>query len=84
MKFHSLFLVVMTMAAQTNIAVRADDQLLYLASTPDKNIVAYEIDDDSGLLRQKFEVALPGNGGAMAFSPDGPGRQCRRRGHLPP
>ena len=70
MKVHLSLLAVLTMAVQANNTARADDQLLYLASTPDKNIVAYAIDDDSGLLSQKFEVALPGNGGAMAFSPD--------------
>ena len=45
-------------------------QLLYLASTADKTIVAYEIDKDTGGLTQRFSVELPGNGGAMAFSPD--------------
>ncbi len=46
-------------------------QLLYLASTKGKTIVAYDVDDTSGKLTRRFAVELPGNGGPMAFSPDG-------------
>jgi 6-phosphogluconolactonase len=58
----------LTMATPQDPA-SADDQFLYLASTKDKNIVAYKIDEASGLLTEQFSVDLPGNGGAMAFSP---------------
>ena len=63
----TLLLIAMTIPTQST---SANDQLLYLASTADKTIVAYNIDDDSGLLTKKFSVDLPGNGGSMAFSPD--------------
>lgn len=57
------------------IAIGAVDQtraaqLLYLASTQDKTIVAYEVDDATGKLAKKFSVDLPGHAGPMAFSPD--------------
>ncbi|MBP85313.1 MAG: hypothetical protein CMJ64_01130 [Planctomycetaceae bacterium] len=45
-------------------------QLLYLASTQDKTIVAYELNAGSGDLTKKFSVDLPGNAGPMAFSPN--------------
>lgn len=45
-------------------------QLLYLASTQEKTIVAYEIDSDTGALTKKFGVDLPGNAGPLALSPD--------------
>ncbi len=45
-------------------------QLLYLASTKDKTIVAYAVDGASGKLTKKLSVDLPGNAGPMAFSPD--------------
>lgn len=51
-------------------AARATEQLLYLASIEDKSITAYHVDAATGGLERKFRVELPGNGGAMAFSPD--------------
>lgn len=45
-------------------------QLLYLSSTRDKNITAYDVDAKTGELTKKFVVDLPGSGGAMCFSPD--------------
>ena len=45
-------------------------QLLYLASTQEKTIVAYEIDEPAGSLTKRFSVNLPGNLGPLAFSPD--------------
>lgn len=69
MKRPLLLLVALAMASQQDPAA-ANDQFLYLASTKDKTIVAYEIDRNSGLLTQRFSVDLPGNGGGMAFSPD--------------
>lgn len=45
-------------------------QLLYLASTKDKTIVAYEVNNETGQLTKKFSVDLPGNAGPMAFSPN--------------
>jgi 6-phosphogluconolactonase len=44
-------------------------QLLYLASTQEKTIVAYEVNPATGRLTKKFSVDLPGNAGPMAFSP---------------
>jgi 6-phosphogluconolactonase len=44
-------------------------QLLYLASTQDKTIVAYDVNNDTGELTKKFSIDLPGNAGPMAFSP---------------
>jgi len=44
-------------------------QLLYLASIQDKSIVAYEVNDDTGKLDDKFRVEVPGNPGPLAFSP---------------
>ena len=45
-------------------------QFLYLASTQDKSIVAYRVNDDTGELTKTSSVDLPGNAGPMAFSPD--------------
>ena len=45
-------------------------QLLYLASTENKNIVAYQVDPKTGKLTPWFSVDLPGNTGPMAYSPD--------------
>jgi len=45
-------------------------QLLYLASTQDKTIVAYEVDGATGQLTSKYRIDLPGNPGPLAFSPD--------------
>lgn len=51
-------------------AIVQADQLLYLASTKDKSIVAYSVDNRSGKLQRKFQVELPGNAGPLTFSPD--------------
>ena len=69
MRIPPLFLLTLAMTIPTQTS-SADDQVLYLASTADKTIVAYDIDGKSGHLTKNFSVALPGNGGAMAFSPD--------------
>jgi 6-phosphogluconolactonase len=45
-------------------------QVIYLASTQAKTIVAYEMNEQTGVLTQKSSTALPGNAGPMAFSPD--------------
>ena len=45
-------------------------QLLYLASTQEKTIVAYEVNDETGALTAKFSNDLPGNAGPLTFSPD--------------
>lgn len=45
-------------------------QLLYLASIEEKNIVAFDLDEETGKLTKKFSVELPGNAGPMAFSPN--------------
>jgi len=45
-------------------------QLLYLASTQEKTITAYHVNEDTGDLKRSFTVTLPGNAGAMAFSSD--------------
>ena len=45
-------------------------QLLYLASIKDKNIVAYQVNAETGELKQRFQIDLPGNPGPLAFSPD--------------
>jgi 6-phosphogluconolactonase len=46
------------------------EQLLYLASTQEKTVVAYAIENDTGALTKRFSVDLPGNAGPLAFSPD--------------
>ncbi len=65
--FLSLLAITMTNALSTTASA---EQLLYLASTADKTIVAYKVDGGNGMLSKRFSVDLPGNGGAMAFSPD--------------
>jgi len=65
--FLSLLAITMTNALSPTASA---EQLLYLASTADKAIVAYKIDGGNGMLSKRFSVDLPGNGGAMAFSPD--------------
>lgn len=45
-------------------------QLLYLASGQDKSITAYEVNDETGKLDERFRVETPGNPGPLAFSPD--------------
>jgi 6-phosphogluconolactonase len=65
--FLSLLAITMTNALSPTASA---EQLLYLASTADKTIVAYKIDGGNGMLSKRFSVDLPGNGGAMAFSPD--------------
>jgi len=44
-------------------------QLLYLASTEEKTIVAYQIDEETGLLKKKWSVDTPGMAGPLAYSP---------------
>lgn len=56
------------LACMTTVAVRAE-QLLYLASTQEKTIVAYAIESDTGELTKRFRANLPGNAGPLAFSP---------------
>ncbi len=51
------------------VTVRAE-QLLYLASTQEKTIVAYAIQSDTGTLGKQFSVDLPGSAGPLTFSPD--------------
>lgn len=53
-------------------AASADEgrQILYLASTQGKTVVGYEVDAKSGELTKQFSLALPGNGGPLAFSPN--------------
>jgi len=70
MKFRPLFLGLLIMTT-SSLTAAADDQLLYLASTKDKSIVAYRLNDASGRLSREFRVELPGNAGPMAFSPNG-------------
>jgi 6-phosphogluconolactonase len=69
MLFRHLIAMTFATAAMTTTSVLAD-QLLYLASIQGKHVVAYHVDDATGRLSPKFEIPLPGNGGAMAFSPD--------------
>ena len=44
-------------------------QLLYLASTEEKTIVAHQIDEETGLLKKKWSVDTPGKAGPLAYSP---------------
>ncbi len=69
MKMQCLF-VFTILTVMSQLATSRAAQLLYLASTQDKNIVAYSVDKKSGKLTKKFSVDLPGNAGPMAFSPD--------------
>ena len=48
----------------------ADQQLLYLASQQEKTVVVATINEKTGALEEKHKIALPGNLGPMAFSPD--------------
>lgn len=43
---------------------------LYLSSTDDKSLIAYQVDGKTGALKKEFSVPLPGRGGPLAFSPD--------------
>lgn len=45
-------------------------QMLYLASTQAKTIVAYEVNSHTGSLTQVDSTNLPGNAGPMAFAPN--------------
>lgn len=66
-----LLFIAITGAALMTVA-RAEDssQVLYLASIKDKTVVGYQIDAKTGKLAKQFSLALPGNGGPLAFSPD--------------
>lgn len=46
------------------------EEVLYLASSKDKTIVGYEINDATGALTKRFVTELPGSPGPIAFSPD--------------
>jgi 6-phosphogluconolactonase len=60
-------LLVVIMSAMGSRDARSE-QLLYLASTKDKSIVAHAIDSATGGLKKRFEVTLPGNAGPLTFS----------------
>ena len=69
MPFHFDIALLMAMPLFTP-SLNQTGQMLYLASTEDKSITAYDIHQKTGKLIQQFRVALPGNGGAMSFSTD--------------
>lgn len=66
-------LLAMFVTAMLSISASSADcgQMLYLASTKAKTVVAYQVDADTGSLTQASSTDLPGNAGPMAFSPDG-------------
>ena len=68
LRFLAMSLVVITMATVARPA--HSEQLLYLASTQAKSIVVHAVDGATGGLKKRFEVALPGNAGPLAFSPN--------------
>lgn len=43
---------------------------LYLSSTDDRALIAYQVNETTGGLKEEFRVSLPGRGGPLAFSPD--------------
>ena len=45
-------------------------QLVYLATSEDKQITAFDLDQDSGKLVPRFRLETPGNPGPLCFSPD--------------
>ena len=45
-------------------------QLVYLATSEDKQITAFDLDQDSGKLVPRFRLETPGNLGPLCFSPD--------------
>mgnify|MGYP003310709019 FL=1 len=45
-------------------------QLVYLATSEDKQITAFDLDPDSGKLVPRFRLETPGNLGPLCFSPD--------------
>lgn len=69
MKNFSVFALIAAMTVSVTQTGSAG-QLLYLASTKDKTVVAYEVDDQTGALTKKSSADLPGNAGPMAFSPN--------------
>ena len=68
-KFRHMIILLSAVAYFSDKPVQAK-QLLYLASTQEKTIVAYEVNDDTGALTARFSNDLPGNAGPLAFSPD--------------
>lgn len=69
MKITAMISAFLAMVALTPVSARAG-QLLYLASSKDKTIVAYRVDAETGELTQEFRIELPGSPGPLAFSPD--------------
>ena len=69
MKLHAFSTSLLLLMSLMNIPARGE-QLLYLASSRDKMIVAFEVDQHRGKLTQQFQIDLPGNPGPLTFSPD--------------
>ena len=69
MKVPHLLAASLIMSLLTTESARAG-QLLYLTSNEDKTIVAYEVNAETGVLTKRFSTDLPGNPGALAFSPE--------------
>ena len=67
-KFNVVAITIVSMFSMLQTAYSG--QVLYLASTQAKTVVAYELNEQTGVLTQKSSTALPGNAGPMAFSPD--------------
>lgn len=51
-------------------AVGRAGQLVYLATSKDKQITAFDLDPESGKLAPRFRFETPGNPGPLCFSPD--------------
>ena len=66
-----LFCGVIIMALIASESPSNATQRLYLASTEAKTIVTFALDEITGKLSKQSEIALPGNPGPLAFSPDG-------------
>ena len=69
MKPHAVSISLSLLLLTMNIPARGE-QLLYLASSRDKMIVRFEVDQHRGSLTQQFQIDLPGNPGPLTFSPD--------------
>ncbi|MGZ0168311.1 MAG: lactonase family protein [Planctomycetales bacterium] len=69
MKMSGILVLVAAMTVSISPAAYSG-QILYLASTKAKTVVAYEVHSETGALTKKDTVDLPGNAGPMAFSPD--------------
>ena len=70
MRFHVLIPALVSIMTTLPSESSAADQLLYLASLQEKHITAYHLNNESGSLKQRFRIDLPGNAGPMAWSPD--------------